>query len=124
MTKQFSPRRKDFDSMVAMCENNAIELPYISEIDYEDVMTRQIDYRTLNGQPEKHLLLQMLTISDAGEGKAPVKGAGYTDDIFRALTLQTLIHNEKVMQRLQDADMVLGKEKRAMPVPGYAPRAF
>lgn len=122
LTKQYSPKRADFDSLIAMMENASIELPFLAEADYQDVLGRTIDYKTLNGQPEKHLLLQMLTVTDMGPLRAPTKGAGYTDDLFRALVLIGLIHKEKVFTRLKEADQVVGKEARTMPKPVFVSR--
>jgi hypothetical protein len=125
MAKQYSPRRRDFDSLVAMIENESMALPLLPETDYKHVVSDYIEFKTLNGQPVKHLLLQMLTVRDAGEGKCPEKGEGYTDDIFRALVLTTKIHHESIMLRLKTADeSVVAKERRAMPTPIFVPRAF
>ena len=120
-TKQYSPRRKDFDSLVSMVENGAMELPILSKADYDSVVTEYIDYRTLNNQPVKHLFLQMLTVKDGGEGKCPEKGEGFTDDIFRALVLATKLHDEKILERLQEADTwvvieVIIEEYRSRPI--------
>lgn len=120
--KQYSPKRSDFDNLVSMMENGSIELPFLSELDYNDVINRSIEFRTLNGQPAKHLLLQMLTITDLGPGKAPTKGAGFTDDLFRALVLITLIHREKVFERLRNADVTEGSAQREAPKPVYVSR--
>lgn len=124
LTKQYSPRRPDFDTLVSMMENGSIELPYLSEADYKSVLEESIEYRTLNGQPAKHLLLQMLTITDLGPGRCPTKGAGYTDDLLRALVLLTLIHREKVFERLKKADVVIGSTKRTNPIPIYVSRGM
>lgn len=123
LAKQYSPRRKDFDALLAMMINGSIEFPFLSEEDYNEVCNRYIDYRTLNGQPMKHLLLQMLTVTDLGPGKCPTKGAGFTDDIYRALVLQTKIHEEVVMQRLREADVSYVEAKRSMPKPAFAGRS-
>lgn len=101
--KQYSPKRKDFDSLVSMMDNGAMEFPLLPKADYDDVTTNYIDYRTLKDQPIKHLLLQMLTVKDVGPTKAPIKGEGFTDDMFRALVLTNKIHDEKVMERLKEA---------------------
>ncbi len=117
LAKQYSPKLADFKVLVSMMENMSIELPFLAESDYDEICQFTGDYRTLNGQVVKHLLLQMLTVMDKGEVMAPTKGAGFTDDIFRALVLQTLIHKDKVFERLKAADVVVKQEKRAMPVP-------
>lgn len=121
LTKQYSPRRKDFDALVSMIDNKNYEFPFLSAEDYKHVTTDYIDFHTLNGQPTKHLLLQMLTVKDAGEGRPPEKGSGFTDDIFRALVLTTKIHDEKVMERLKKADVQVS-EKRKMPMPVFRSR--
>jgi hypothetical protein len=123
VTKQYSPRRKDFDSLVSMMSNGNYEFPHLSQADYDDVCGSYIDYTTLTQQPIKHLLLQMLTVKDVGIDKAPTKGEGFTDDIFRALVLQNKIHDEKVMDRLKEAQGWLKSEDRSgMPMPYYVSR--
>jgi hypothetical protein len=123
VTKQYSPRRKDFDSLVSMMENGAYEFPFLSQADYDEVTSSYIDYTTLKDQAVKHLLLQMLTVKDVGVDKAPTKGEGFTDDIFRALVLTNKIHDEKVMQRLREAQGWMKEEgKSGMPMPFYASR--
>jgi hypothetical protein len=123
LAKQYSPKRKDFDALVAMTENGSFELPFLSEADYEDVKSTHIEFKTLVDQPVKHLLLQMLTVTEVGPLRCPTKGPGFTDDIFRALVLQTLIHTEAVMQRLKDADMSYVQERRAMPKGAFIGRS-
>lgn len=126
VAKQHSPKRKDFDSLVAMLENNSIEFPFLSPEDYHDVVNTYIEYKTLVHSPVKHLFLQMLTIKDEGEGKCPGKGEGFTDDLFRALVLAVNIHNPKIMQRLAEArnwPSLNGIDGRAkMPTPVYISR--
>lgn len=123
VTKQYSPRRKDFDSLVSMMENGGYEFPFLSQADYDEVISTYIDYTTLKDQAMKHLLLQMLTVKDIGEGKAPTKGEGFTDDIFRALVLTGKIHDPKVMERLREAQAWLKQEgKIGMPIPAYRSR--
>jgi hypothetical protein len=125
ITMQYSPKRRDFDSLVSSLENKSTVLPFLAINDYEDVLNTQINYKTLNGKPVKHLLLQILTVKDGGVGKCPEKGDGYTDDIFRALVLTTLIHKEKVMERLKEARSWSGTGVRAeMPMPVFLPRSF
>ena len=124
--KQYSPKRKDFDSLVAMFSNNSIELPYLSLLDYNHVTTDYIEFKTLNNQPAKHLLLQMLTVKDVGENKCPIKGEGFTDDLFRALVLVSNIHHPKIMERLSEARSWLKADgshgRLSMPVPAFLPR--
>jgi len=127
MTAQYSPKRRDFDSLVAAFENKSIVLPFLAQVDYDDVVTNQISYKTLNNKPVKHLLLQMLTVTDGGVGKCPTKGDGYTDDIFRALVLTTLIHKEKVMARLKEARAWIDADSgtgSSMPMPVFIPRSW
>jgi len=124
--KQYSPRRKDFDFLVQMLASGTIELPFLAKADYDQVLSEYIEFSILNGQPVKHLLLQLLTVRDQGEGKPPTKGEGFTDDIVRALTLQTKIHDEKVMARLKEAmDWVKTSDGRgSMPKPVFVSRGF
>jgi len=124
LAKQYSSRRKDFDTLVSMMENESLELPFLSRQDYDDVLSSAIEYRTLNGQPMKHLFLQILTVADDGPNKCPIKGAGFTDDIFRALVLITKMHEEKVLDRLKKFDVLAAKEVRAMPAPVFAKRGW
>lgn len=125
MSKQYSPKRKDFDSMVAMMENGSIELPFLSETDYQHVLTDHIEFKSLNGMPVKHLLLQILTIRDTGVGKAPEKGEGFTDDILRSLVLAANIHHPKIMERLklaQEWATADGQNRARMPTPVFLRR--
>jgi hypothetical protein len=127
MTTQFSPKRKDFDFFLSMLENGNLVLPHLSNADYTTVCSEFIDYRTLAGQPVKHWLLQALTVQDQGVGKAPGKGQGFTDDLFRASVLLTKIHHPKVMERLKLActwPSVGGAAKSSMPKPVYVSRSF
>lgn len=123
LTKQYSPRRKDFSALVSMMENGNITFPFLSEEDYKDVVSNYIDFRTLNNKPVKHLLLQMLTVKDVGETRCPEKGEGFTDDIFRALVLLGKIHDEKIMDRLKNSNITEMAEKRKMPQPIFLPRS-
>jgi hypothetical protein len=124
-SKQHSPRRKDFDSLVAMMENGSIELPMLPAADYQHVLDTYLDYRTLNGHPVKHLLLQMLTVRDAGEGKCPEKGEGFTDDLFRALVLVTNIFHPKIMERLKEAcKWSTSLTRKEMPKPFFGGRSY
>lgn len=103
MTKQYSPRRKDFEALVAMMTNHSMQLPFITEQEWKDVMDGKIsDFHTLNGKPSAHLLLQMLTVMDIGPNKAPTKGPGFTDDLFRSLVLTVKIHEPAIMARLHE----------------------
>lgn len=123
--KQHSPKRKDFDSVVAMLENGSIELPFLAESDYKHVVSEYVDYRTLNGQPIKHLLLQMLTVRDTGEAKCPTKGEGFTDDIFRALVLVSNVFHPKIMERLKEAcTWTNSLTRKEMPKPIFIGRSY
>jgi hypothetical protein len=126
--KQHSPRRRDFDSIVAMMENGSIELPQLSQVDYQEVIETYIDFRSLNGQPAKHLFLQMLTVKDGGVGKCPEKGEGFTDDLFRSLVLLANIHHPKIMERLSEARswpcFAGAAGRKAMPKPVFVGRSY
>ncbi len=126
VSKQYSPKRKDFDTLVSMMENRTMDLPFLSKADYDHVCSEYIEFKTLNGQPVKHLLLQMLTIKDVGEAKAPEKGEGFTDDILRALVLLTKIHDPKVLERLKAAQqwLKIAGVSSGMPTPVFLPRGF
>ena len=121
---QYSPKRKAFDALVAMMESGNLELPLLPQKDYTEVCDEYIDYTTLKDDPVKHLFLQMLTVKDIGEAKAPTKGEGFTDDLFRAAVLLTKIHDPKVMERLKEARawMKEGAEGGGMPMPVYVSR--
>lgn len=120
---QYSPRRKAFDALAAMLTSGTIELPLLSQAHYEDVCTNYIDYTTLKDDPVKHLFLQMLTVKDIGVDKPPTKGEGFTDDMFRALTLLTKIHDPKVMERLVEAQAWMQESGTSgMPMPVYMSR--
>jgi hypothetical protein len=123
-TVQHSPKRKTFDALISMMESGTIEFPALSEKDYTQVCEEYIDYTTLKDEPVKHLLLQMLTVKDVGADKAPIKGEGFTDDMFRALVLLTKIHDPKVMERLKEARDWMKAEGSGggMPMPVYIPR--
>jgi hypothetical protein len=123
LAKQISPRRKDFDNLVAALSNKAMLLPSLSLDDWNTVTTTHLDYKTIDN-PIKHLLLQILTVRDDGVGRCPVKGEGYTDDLFRALVLLIRIYDEQVMERLKNFDKAIGTERRAMPKPAFASRSF
>ena len=126
LTKQYTPRRKDFDTMVSMLQNSNFILPFLPEHQYEEVMNGSIvDYRLLNGKTPQHLALQLLTIQDLGENRCPGKGDGFVDDSVRCLVLCTKVHEEKVMARLKDAinQGVVGV-KKGMPLPAFAGRSI
>ena len=128
VASQYSPKRKDFDALVAMIEGGNYHFPLLSKADYDQVCTEYIDFRTLKGQPVKHLFLQMLTIKDLGEGKCPGKGEGFTDDLVRSLVLTTKIHSPKIMERLKqayDEKWFEGVGKQgSSPMPVYISRGY
>lgn len=123
LAKQWTPRPKDFDTVVAMCRNKSIIFPTISPDDQHMIESGNIDnYRVqMLHKPVAHLMLQMLTVKKTGESKCPTKGDGFTDDIFRALVLfASKLHDPKVMERLVEAkDWVYdgsGRKRNPMPV--------
>ena len=123
LTKQYSPRRRDFDSLLGAFQNSAIQLPAMTEAEYARTSTEFVEYKTLNHRPAEHLLLQMLTVREGAPGRSPEKGEGFTDDLFRALVLTTRIYDERVMERLRAADLYVQSERRTMPVPVFLSRA-
>lgn len=124
LTKQHSPKRKDFNTMQAMCESGNLLLPKLTAAEYQEIVdpSKVPDWRKLNGSPAKHLLLQLLTIKDVGETRCPEKGDGFTDDIARTLVLQTNIHSDAVMQRLKEAKNLLKLTTSTFPKPRYYSR--
>lgn len=128
LTKQWTPRRKNFETARAMIQAKNVVCPAIREDLKQRVLDFQIEnYRTeLNGEPAAHLMLQMMTVKDVGEKLCPTKGDGFTDDIFRSWVLSTaILHEEKVMERLKEAKdwRYDGSGGRKMPMPAYAGRS-
>jgi hypothetical protein len=127
--KQYSPRRRDFNTVVQMMSAKTLLLPTVNEVDKQRVFDGNIaDYRAdMLNKPVSHLFLQMNTVCGEGETKCPTKGEGYTDDIFRALVLGvSKLHEPKVMDRLKEArSFNYSGESRgvAMPMPGFAGRS-
>lgn len=119
LAKQYSPRRSDFDMLVSMMHNDNLLLPRLPEPQFKAVMEGEVyDFRTLNGKPMQHLVLQMTTVRNLGEGKCPGKGEGFTDDTFRSLVLVTKIHEPRVMDRLVEARKHgVGGAGRSNPTP-------
>ncbi len=106
LPKQYSPKRKDFDNTVEMMRSGNLILPTVSDKDRDWILDGNIDnFRTdMMGKPVQHLMLQMSTVMDAGEGRAPTKGEKMTDDMFRALVLfVATVHHPKVLERLEEA---------------------
>jgi hypothetical protein len=84
---QYSVRRSDFDLYKSYLENGNIELPILERtvkksLDVTDDYPHSFDFA-----PVSHLLLQTLTVKDAG--RTVSKGSDLTDDVFRALVLCT-----------------------------------
>ncbi|QRE00355.1 hypothetical protein [Burkholderia phage BCSR5] len=128
LTKQWTPRRKNFDTVKSMLSQKNILLPAIKPEIMKNVLEFNIGNwrQELIGEPVGHLLLQMLTVKDPGHDKCPEKGDGFTDDIWRAFVLNTAImHEEKVMDRLKEARpwKYDGSGQRSMPHPAFAGRS-
>lgn len=127
--KQYSPRRRDFDTMLAMFQAGNVLAPTISEKDKQEVFDGNIaDYRqAMINKPIPHLFLQLNTIQDLGVSRCPGKGDGYTDDIVRALVLGvSKIHEPKLMDRLKEARTFSysgGGGRVGMPMPAFAGRS-
>ena len=118
LSKQYSPRRSDFDTLVSMMENDNLLMPRLAREQFDAVMKGEVyDFRTLNGKPMQHLVLQLATVKDNGAGKCPGKGDGFTDDTFRSLVLITKIHEPKIMSRLVEARKLGIGSKRSNPLP-------
>jgi len=102
-----------------------MHFPRISKEQFEAVLDGSvIDFRLLNGKPIQHLVLQMLTVRELGPTQCPGKGEGFTDDIFRALVLQVLVHEPKIMERLKNAVLVDDTLRPKMPMPAFAGRSM
>jgi len=103
-TQQITPKRRDFDTALAMLEAKTIVGP-VPEMPMDEFIAESPDnYRTFFlHKPVAHLAHQITTVQDI-PGKAPIKGAGYTDDIFRAFVLgASKIHHPKIQEILQQA---------------------
>ena len=125
---QHSPRRKDFDAVRAMMTAGNIILPTVGEHEKNYILQGGVASfkQEMVNKPIEHLMLQMSTVKDIGEGRCPTKGDDMTDDIFRAFVLgASLIHHPKVMEALRLAkDWTYGEANRArMPLPAYAGRS-
>jgi hypothetical protein len=130
LSQQYSPKRKDFDSLLSMIEGGSYQLPHLSKDDYDQVCTTYLDFRKLKDAAVKHLFLQMLTVRDPGPNRCPEKGEGFTDDIFRALVLTVHAHSKSGMERLRQAyeekwfEGTANAGRTAMPAPAFASRSF
>ena len=125
--RQYSPRRKDFNTTVAMLQNQNLILPSVTAEEKKFVLGGQVDnYRIdMLNKPVPHLMLQMITVKDVGELRCPEKGDGFTDDIFRSCVLfASKVHDPKVMERLVEAkDWTYGEANQTiMPMPVYVSR--
>lgn len=122
LSQQYSPKRRDFDNVRALIMNKSVLLPNVDKVESQRILDGMIEnYRTdLINKPVEHLMLQMITVRDVGETRAPEKGENYTDDIFRAVVLGlTAVHMPKVMDRLNEArqfQMSSGRTPMPMPV--------
>jgi hypothetical protein len=126
--KQFSLRRKHFNSYISMLNSKNVVYPSVTEAEAKHIFDGNVsEYRTeMLDRPVPHLMLQMYTIQDVGISQCPTKGEGYTDDILRAAVLgAVLIHEPKMMERLKEAkDFNYGQSSSArMPTPGFAGRS-
>jgi hypothetical protein len=125
--RQYSPRRKDFNTTVAMLQNKNLILPSVTKQEQEFVLSGQVDNYKVDmlNKPVPHLMLQMVTVKDVGELRCPEKGDGFTDDIFRACVLfASKIHDARIMERLVEAKhWTYGEANQAiMPAPVYVSR--
>lgn len=125
---QYSPKRKDFVAVNAMMNGKSLLLPTLGEADMQHVFAGNVqDYRVeLRSKPIQHLMLQLTTVRDQGENKAPTKGDGYTDDLYRAMVLNiSKLHHPLMMARLLEAKNWIGNGRKgvAMPMPAFAGRS-
>ncbi len=125
---QHSPRRKDFDAVRAMITAGNVLLPTVSPEETRYILEGNVaKYKEeMVNKPIQHLLLQMSTVKDIGEGRCPTKGDDMTDDIFRSLILGIAkMHHTKVLEALKLAcDFKYGDAARvAMPTPVFAGRS-
>ncbi len=105
-SRQYSPRRADFDMLRALIVNKNVLCPTVKPDRVEWIVNGGVDnYKAeMNEKPVEHLLLQMLTVREVAEGKPPTKGENFTDDIYRAVVLATsAVHDPRIMERLTEA---------------------
>ena len=120
-SRQYSPRRHDFDALRALVVNKNLLCPTVKPDRIEYIVDGNVDnYKAeMNEKPVEHLLLQMLTVREVQEGKPPTKGENFTDDIYRAVVLAaSAVHDPKIMERLTEARELA---KRAARGAGVAP---
>lgn len=119
--RQYSPRRKDFNTTVAMLQNKNLILPSVTKEEQAFVLGGNVDNYKVDmlNKPVPHLMLQMVTVKDVGETRCPEKGDGFTDDIFRACVLfASKVHDPRIMERLVEAkDWTYGEANLAASAP-------
>jgi hypothetical protein len=126
---QHSPRRKDFDAVRAMLTAGNVILPTVQEVEAKFILEGGVANfkQEMVNKPVQHLMLQMSTVKDIGEGRCPTKGDDMTDDIFRALVLGIArLHHPKVMAALQEAkDWTYDGQSNGarMPMPVFVGRS-
>lgn len=126
-SKQISPKRRQFDEVKAMMGQKSILLPRMLQEDYNRVYDLRVEnYRNeMVEKPVAHLMLQMLTVQDPGPGRAPTKGEGFTDDIWRAYVLLVAGMNEpKIMERLREAREFKYGNTSVASMPVYMSRGY
>jgi len=129
LPKQYSPKRKDFNTAVAMITSGNVIFPNINDGTKQRILDGNIDdWRTeMTGNPVEHLFLQMCTVKNVGELRCPEKGDGFTDDGFRTVVLLiSTIHQPKVMERLVEAkefNYGFSGNKTRMPTPALLGRS-
>lgn len=106
ISRQYSPRRSDFDALRALVVNRNILCPTVKKERVDFIVEGNVsNYKAeMVEKPVEHLLLQMLTVREVQENKPPTKGENFTDDIYRAVVLATsAVHDPKIMERLTAA---------------------
>jgi hypothetical protein len=97
--EMYSVKMVDFNLIRSKAENKELILPQV-ERDVADEETVVNYPNCFIGCPGAHLQLQMLTVKDSG--RTVLKGDGYTDDLFRALTLMvSRLYDEKIWEKLK-----------------------
>ena len=126
MSKQYSPRRKDFDTATTLMDNKSVTYPKISQEAYDDMKVgKEVGKYMTSANPTEHLVLQMLTVRDIGRKSPPMKGDGFTDDLYRIVVLGTRIHDPAIMTRIQEAiQLGLSKGGLQSPSPIIGSRGF
>jgi hypothetical protein len=97
--EQYSVKMKDFNLTKSKLSDHEIILPKMEKDFEEEESIINYPYNFKMHTPE-HLYHQIHTVVEVG--KTVTKGPGYTDDLFRALTLLTgKIFDEKVVEKLE-----------------------